>query len=91
MDSQTERQNSTIEAYLRAFVNWKQDDWAKLLLMAKFAYKNAKNAGTGHTLFEINYNYYSRVSFKEGVDPQLKSCSANKLAGELKKLIEVCC
>ncbi len=25
-DGQTERQNSTIEAYLRAFVNWEQDD-----------------------------------------------------------------
>ena len=25
-DSQTERQNSTIEAYLRAFVNWEQND-----------------------------------------------------------------
>ncbi len=26
IDGQTERQNSTIEAYLRAFVNWEQDD-----------------------------------------------------------------
>ncbi len=25
-DGQTERQNSTIKTYLRAFVNWKQDD-----------------------------------------------------------------
>ncbi len=25
-DGQTERQNSTMEAYLRAFVNWEQDD-----------------------------------------------------------------
>ncbi len=25
-DGQTQRQNSIIEAYLRAFVNWKQDD-----------------------------------------------------------------
>ncbi len=25
-DGQTEKQNSTIEAYLRAFVNWEQDD-----------------------------------------------------------------
>ena len=26
IDGQTERQNSTIEAYLRAFVNWEQND-----------------------------------------------------------------
>ncbi len=36
-----------IEAYLRVFVNWKQDDWAKLLSMAEFAYNNTKNASTG--------------------------------------------
>ena len=45
-DGQTERQNSTIEAYLQAFVNYKQNDWAKLLPMAKFAYNNIKNAST---------------------------------------------
>ena len=29
-DSQTERQNHSMEAYLRAFVNFEQNDWAKL-------------------------------------------------------------
>ena len=48
-DGQTERQNSTMEAYLRAFVNFEQNDWARLLPMAEFAYNNAKNATTGHT------------------------------------------
>ena len=51
-DGQTERQNSTMEAYLRAFVNFEQDDWARFLPMAEFAYNNAKNASTGHTPFE---------------------------------------
>ena len=50
-DGQTERQNSTMEAYLRAFVNFEQNDWARLLPMAEFAYNNAKNASTGHTFF----------------------------------------
>ena len=36
-DGQTERQNSTMEAYLRAFVNFEQNDWARLLPMAGFA------------------------------------------------------
>ncbi len=49
-DGQTERQNSMMEAYLRVFVNWKQDNWAKLLPMAEFAYNNAKNASTGQPL-----------------------------------------
>ncbi len=58
-DSQTKRQNNTMEAYLRAFVNYKQDDWAKLLLIAEFAYNNTKNASTGHTSFELNYGFHS--------------------------------
>ncbi len=55
-DGQTERQNSTMEAYLRAFVNFEQDDWARLLPMAEFAYNNAKNASTSHIPFELNCN-----------------------------------
>ncbi len=90
-DGQTKRQNSTMEAYLRAFVNWEQDDWARLLLMAEFAYYNAKNASTGHTPFELNCGYHPRVSFEEDVDPRSRSCSANELAKELRELMEVYC
>ena len=80
-----------IETYLRAFVNCKQDDWVRLLPMAKFAYNNAKNTSTGYTLFKLNYGYHSKVFFKEDIDPYLRCCSANKLAKELKELMEVCC
>ena len=50
----TERQNSTMKAYLRAFVNFEQNDWAQLLLMVEFAYNKAKNTSIGHTSFELN-------------------------------------
>ncbi len=59
--------------------------------MAEFTYNNAKNASAGHTLFELNCGYDPRVSFKEDVDSGSRSCSANKLAEELRELIEVCC
>ncbi len=59
--------------------------------MAKFAYSNAKNTSTGHTLFEFDYVYYPRVSFEEDVDPRLRSRSANALAEELRELMKVCC
>ncbi len=59
--------------------------------MAEFAYNNAKNASTGYTLLELNCGYHPRVFFKEDVDPHLRSYSANKLAEELRELIEVCC
>ena len=68
-DGQTKRQNSIIKAYLQAFVNFKQNDWARLLPMAEFASNNAKNASTGHTFFELNCGYYPCVSFKENTDP----------------------
>ncbi len=90
-DGQTERQNSTMEAYLRAFVNWEQDDWARLLPMAEFAYNNAKNTSTGHTPFELNCGYHPKVSFEEDVDPRSRSRSANKLAEKLRELMKVCC
>ena len=91
IDGQTERQTSTMEAYLRAFINWEQNNWARLLLIAEFAYNNAKNASTSHTPFELNCGYHPRVSFKEDIDSRSRSCSANELAEELKELIEVCC
>ncbi len=80
-----------MEAYLKVFVNWEQDDWTRLLPMAEFAYNNAMNASTGHTPFELNYGYHPRVSFEEDVDPRLRSRLANELAEELSELIEVCC
>ncbi len=68
-DGQIKRQNSTMEAYLWAFVNFEQDDWARLLPMVKFAYNNVKNASTGHTPFELNCGYHLWASYKEDVDP----------------------
>lgn len=65
IDSQTKRQNSTIEAYFWAFVHWEQNKQARLLLMAEFAYNNAPNSSTGHILFKPKCGYNPRVSFKE--------------------------
>ena len=89
-DGQTERQNSTIEAYLRAFVNFEQNDWVRLLPMAEFAYNNAKNASTGHMPFELNCGYHPRMSYKENVDPRSQSKLADELSAELRELMIVC-
>ena len=82
-DGQTERQNSTIKAYLRAFINFEQNNWAQLLPMTEFAYNNAKNAGIGHTFFELNCGYHSCVSYKKDLDPRSKSKTAEKLSSKL--------
>ena len=85
-DGQTKRQNSTMEAYLRAFVNFEQNDWARLLLMAEFAYNNAKNASTGHKPFELNYGFRPRMSYEEDVNPRSQFKSADELSAELREL-----
>lgn len=51
-DSQTKKQNGTIEAFLRAFLNYEQNDQTKLLPIAEFAYNDAENISTGYTTFE---------------------------------------
>jgi transposase InsO family protein len=46
-DGQTERQNQTLEHYLRCYVNFEQDDWTRWLPMAQFVYNHTKHATIG--------------------------------------------
>ena len=79
-----------MEAYLRAFVKFEQNDWARFLPMAEFAHNNAKNASIGHTPFELNCGYHPRMSYEEDVNPRSHSKSADKLLAELRELMIVC-
>ncbi len=58
--------------------------------MAKFACNNAKNASIGHTPFELNCDYHLRVSYEEDVNCRSQSKSRDKLATELRELMDVC-
>ena len=79
-----------MKAYLRAFVNWEQNDWARLLPMAEFIYNNTKNVSTGHTPFELNCDFHLQVFFKDDVDRRFRSCFANVLVKELRELMDIC-
>lgn len=57
-----------MKTYLRTFVNNEQNDRARLLAINEFAYNNVKNANTGHTLFELNCGFHSRLSSKKDID-----------------------
>ena len=61
-DGQTERQNQTMEQYLRAYVNYQQDDWVDFLPLAEFAYNNSVHATTGMTPFFANYGRHPRFA-----------------------------
>ncbi len=59
-----------MEAYLRAFINFKQNDWARLLPMSEFVYNNAKNASTDHAPFKLNGGFHRRVFYEGVVNPR---------------------
>ena len=88
-DGQTEWQNSTMEAYLRVFLNFEQNDWARLLPMVELAYNNTKNASTGHTPFELNCSYHPRMLYEEDVDLRSQSKLVDKLSAKLRRLMTV--
>ena len=56
-DGQTERQNQTLEHYLRTYCSEKQDDWATLLPIAEFAYRQSKHSTIGCSPFKACYGY----------------------------------
>lgn len=78
-----------MKTYFWDFVNFEQNDWARFLPMAEFAYNIAKNTSIGHTPFELNCGYYFRISYKKDIDPCSHSKTVNKLSTKLKKLIIV--
>ena len=79
-----------MEAYLRAFVNFEQNDWGRLLSMVEFAYNNTMNASTGHTPFELNCGYHLRMSYKKDINPRSQSKLVDELSAELRELMIVC-
>ena len=79
-----------METYSIVFVYFEQNDWAGFLPIAEFVYNNAKNASTGHMLFELNREYHPRVLYKEEVDFRFQSKLADKLSAKLRELIVIC-
>jgi RNase H-like domain found in reverse transcriptase/Integrase zinc binding domain/Chromo (CHRromatin Organisation MOdifier) domain/Integrase core domain len=78
-DGQTERQNSTMEAYLRAYVNYQQDDWHTYLPLAEFAHNNSVNATTKMTPFMANYGFNPRFNFDSVSTSEKKKSSTAAL------------
>ena len=83
-DGQTERVNQTLEQYLRIYCNYQQDNWAKLLPLAEFAYNNAPNATTGLSPFFANKGYHPGLTVHPERD--LTSARAREFAIDLEEL-----
>jgi hypothetical protein len=57
-DGQIERINQIIEVYLQSFINYKMDNWVRLLPMVEFAYNNSVTQSTGMSPFFANYGWH---------------------------------
>lgn len=88
-DGQTERQNSIMKQYLRAYVNFAQDNWVSLLPMTEFAYNNANHASIGMSPFRANLGYNPRMTFEKDPDPRSRAPAALNQSKELRQLIAV--
>jgi hypothetical protein len=76
-DGQTERMNQTLEQYLRVFCNYEQDNWARLLSDAEFAYNNSVQESTGVAPFEA---VYGRSISTTGAKQALEKPRSNQMA-----------
>ena len=83
-NEQTECMNKTLKQYLHIYYNYQQDNWSKLLPLAKFAYNNALSATTGVFLFFTNKRYHLNIT----VHPEynITSFQAHNFVIDLNKL-----
>ena len=61
-DGQTERLNAVMEQYLRAYVNYLQDDWSSWLPLAEFAANNQVSEATNASPFFALHGYHPRAT-----------------------------
>ena len=87
-DGQTERTNQTLEAYLRMYTNYQQDNWSDLLPIAEFAYNNSVHSATQLTPFFANYGYNPRATI--AVDIAVADPNAHDFSKSLSDLHEYC-
>lgn len=91
-DGQTERQNQTLEHYLRCYCNYAQDDWAAKLALAEFSYNNSTHETTGKPPFYLLYGYVPTIDVEdtayEGGDKTTAEERVEKLQAERKELAE---
>lgn len=79
-DGQTERTNRTIEDMLRAYVDYRQDNWDECLTAAEIAYNNSIQVSTGFSPYYLNYGQHPNLPIVNASDQQ--NCN-NQTVSEL--------
>lgn len=68
-DGQTERQNQTLEHYLRVYCCKQQDSWAELLFVAEIAYQKSQHKMLRISPFMAMYGYNPRLELSTENSP----------------------
>jgi transposase InsO family protein len=87
-DGQTERQNQTLEQYLRIYANYQQDNWARLLSVAEYAYNNSWHSVIKMSPFTALYRDGDTPRWEDQIqeDPEKDVPAARARAEEATKL-----
>ena len=84
-DGQTERQNQTLEHYLRSYTTSLQDDWVSLLPLAQFTYNNSIHSTIQTSPFEALKGFQPRMPDASVADAPPKG-EAPEAAERIKQL-----
>jgi hypothetical protein len=91
-DGQTEQTNAIMEQYLRAYVNYQQDDWVRFLPMAEFAANNHISETTGMSPFFANYALNPKIDFEPDIrvdnPEEHQACTLADCLSEIHDLIK---
>jgi hypothetical protein len=80
--------NAVMKQYLRAHVNYLQDDWAEWLPLVEFAAKNQASETTGSSPFFANEGFDPRCQFD--LSPAVTNDINNQQASTMSKaLVEI--
>lgn len=83
-DGETERVNQELEQYLRAFCNYRQNDWSDLLTTAEFAHNIRHHSAINQSPFNALMGYAPRV-----VDISSPSSSLPSVEQRLQRLHQI--
>lgn len=75
----------------QVLIYFKENNWAKLFLIAKFIYNHAINASIGYMPFKLNSAYHLHIFFKKDIDTYFFSNIANKLPAQLQNVLVIYC
>ena len=80
-----------MEQYLRAYVNYFQDDWPDWLLLAEFTGNNTKSETTKVSLFFTNKRFHPCMSFESAKPPSnnIRKVNANTFATQMEEIQKI--